>query len=36
MLEKALRGGKQLTRSELASEFAKADIAANGVRMGYS
>jgi hypothetical protein len=37
MLEKALQDGKQLTRSELASEFQKAGRIGdgNGVRMGY-
>lgn len=37
MLEKALRGGNQLTRSELASLFQKAGLIgdSNGVRMGY-
>lgn len=34
-LEKALRGGKQLTRSELGSVFEKAGLAGRGVRMGY-
>jgi len=34
-LEKALRGGKQLTRSELASAFRKAGINADGLRLGY-
>jgi hypothetical protein len=36
-LEKALRDGKQWTRSELASEFQKAGLMTdgNGVRMGY-
>jgi len=34
-LEKALRGGKQLTRSELASIYEKAGMVANGIRLGY-
>jgi hypothetical protein len=34
-LEKGLQGGKQLTRSELASLFRKAGIIADGLRMGY-
>lgn len=34
-LEKALQGGKQLTRSELASVFQKARIIADGLRLGY-
>lgn len=34
-LEKALRGGNQLTRAELSSVFQKADLGGNGIRMGY-
>lgn len=34
-LEKGLQGGRQLTRSELASVFRKAGIIADGLRMGY-
>lgn len=34
-LEKALQGGKQLTRSELAIVFRKAGIIADGLRLGY-
>lgn len=34
-LEKALRGGKQLTRTELASALDKAGISADGFRLGY-
>jgi hypothetical protein len=34
-LEKGLQGGKQLTRSELASVFREAGIIADGLRMGY-
>jgi len=34
-LEKALRGGKQLTRNELASNLDKAGIPADGFRLGY-
>jgi len=34
-LEKALQGGKQWTRSELASVFQKAGIVADGLRLGY-
>lgn len=34
-LEKALRGAQQLTRSELASVFQKADLVGSGVRIGY-
>jgi len=35
VLEKTLRDGKLLTRSELASVFKKADIVADGLRLGY-
>jgi hypothetical protein len=35
VFEKALRGGKQLTRSEFASIFRKAGIEADGLRLGY-
>ena len=35
VLEKALQGNKQLTRSELGSAFKKAGIAAEGQRLGY-
>jgi hypothetical protein len=35
VLEKGLQGGKQLTRSELASVFRKAGMIADGLRMGY-
>lgn len=35
ILEKALGGRKQLTRSELASVFKKAGVIAEGVRFGY-
>jgi winged helix DNA-binding protein len=34
-LAKALQGGKQLTRTELASAFKKAGIVADGLRLGY-
>jgi len=34
-LEKALRGDKQLTRTELASNLDKAGISADGFRLGY-
>src|SRR5512145_2993430 len=34
-LEKALQGGKQLTRTELASNLDKAGIPAKGFRLGY-
>lgn len=35
VLEKALRGNKQLTRTELGSALEKAGIPAKGVRLGY-
>jgi hypothetical protein len=35
VLTKALQGGKQLTRNELASELAKAGISADKIRLGY-
>ncbi len=35
VLEKSLRGNKQLTRTELASAFEKAGIVADGQRLGY-
>jgi hypothetical protein len=35
VLEKALRGNKQLTRTELGSTLEKAGIPAKGVRLGY-
>lgn len=35
VFEKILQGGKQLTRSELGSAFAKVGIVANGPRLGY-
>lgn len=35
LLEKALQGGKHLTRAELASLFQKAGILAKGLRLGY-
>lgn len=34
-LEKALHGGRQLTRTEIASVFAKTGITAAGLRLGY-
>jgi len=34
-LAKALQGGKQLTRTELASAFKEAGIVADGLRLGY-
>jgi hypothetical protein len=35
VLERALRGGKQLTRTELASALKRAGIAADGMRLAY-
>jgi hypothetical protein len=35
VLEKSLRGNKQLTRAELGSAFEKSGIMAEGVRLGY-